>query len=119
MRHFGIIDASAAREAARTLLAKGADSILCVNELAYLGALAGIRDRLGDQAATIGMALGSGTSLPQYLGRAAFASFYPRRQAGVRLADLLLDRIGGAPVADCQELVQTRLTDIAAPRPQA
>lgn len=105
----GDIAADSARRAAGLLLDRGADAFHCVNELAFLGALAGIRDRLGPDASRIGLALRAGTRLGDYVGADSFAAYYARHQAGAELADLLLSRIGGAPIHDCQRLHRTEL----------
>lgn len=103
------IAADTARRAAGPMLDRGADAFHCVNELAFLGALAGVRDRLGADAGRIGFALRAGTRLGDYVAADSFAAYYARHQAGAELAGLLLDRIGGAPIADCQRLQQTEL----------
>lgn len=119
LRHFGRIGADAARQAARGLLDRGADAFLCANDPTCLGALAGIRDRLGDGASRIGMALSSGTNLPDYLDRPCFVSHLPSREAGMRLTYLLLRRIEGAAPRDCQELAAPRLIAAGTRSPQS
>lgn len=112
------IAADAARRTAGVMLDRGADAFHCVNELAFLGALAGVRDRLGADASRIGFALRAGTRLGDYVAADSFAAYYARHQAGAQLAGLLLDRIGGAPIADCQRLQQTELLISGPAQPQ-
>lgn len=107
--HQSELGADVARRAAVDLLGRGADAFLCVNEMAFLGTLAGVRDRLGAGADHVGFALRSGTNLASYIVGPVHASHFSRQQAGRRLADLLLRRIGGADIADCQELARTEL----------
>ncbi len=96
------------REAVGPLLAAGADAFLCANELALLGARAGVRHALGD-GAEIGFAQRSGTHLGDYIAGRVHSAHYARHRAGARLADLLLRRIEGAAPAACQELAETTL----------
>lgn len=103
------IAADTARRASGALLDRGADAFHCVNELAFLGALAGVRDRLGADASRIGFALRAGTKLGDYVGANSFSAYYARHRAGAALAELLLNRMGGASVHDCQMLQRTEL----------
>lgn len=108
VRHIDL-DAAAAREAASELAGAGADAYVCVNELAFLGARAGVRRTLGADAEMAGFSLRSGTNLGAYLGSPLSTSFFSRQEAGWNLADLLLKRIAGAPVSDCQRISKTEL----------
>ncbi|TKW65553.1 MAG: LacI family transcriptional regulator [Paracoccus denitrificans] len=108
------IAADTARRNAGLLLDQGADAFHCVNELAFLGALAGVRDRLGARADRIGFALRAGTKLAEYVATDSFVTYHERRQAGMRLADLVLRRIDGVPISACQELQETSLVAVKA-----
>lgn len=107
--------ADTARKAAGGLLDAGADAFLCVNELAFLGTRAGVRDRLGGAAGRIGFALRSGTNLGSYVATKLHTTHYSRQQAGWNLADLLLKQIGGAPAVECQVLARTQLVTTGEP----
>ncbi|WBU59834.1 LacI family DNA-binding transcriptional regulator [Paracoccus albus] len=109
LQRHGVTAADMARKAARDLLEQGADGFVCVNELVFLGALAGVRDKRGGDIGGIGFSLRSGTNLASYVASHAFASHYSRQQAGWHLADLLLRQITGDNVANCQKLVRTEL----------
>lgn len=109
LRHHDMLDANRARRAAVGLLDAGADSFVCVNELTFLGARAGVRDRLGADVERIGFALRSGTNLGEYVATKTFTSHFSRQEAGRKLAELLLRRINGAPPMECQELAKTTL----------
>lgn len=104
-----MLDANRARQAASHLLDAGTDAFVCVNELTFLGARAGVRDRLGSGVERIGFALRSGTNLGEYVATKVYTSHFSRQKAGRKLAELLLKRIGGAPPEDCQELAKTTL----------
>lgn len=108
VRHIDL-DAAAARDAAAELATAGADAYVCVNELAFLGARAGVRRALGGDAEKAGFSLRSGTNLGAYIGSPLNTSFFSRQEAGWNLADLLLKRIAGDPVADCQRICKTEL----------
>lgn len=105
------MDPLAASSAAVDLLGQGADAIVCVNELAFLGARAGIRRAIGREEEKIGYALRSGTNIGAYLGSKVSESYFSRRQAGEILADLLLKHISGDPVKDCQIVSKTELRE--------
>lgn len=109
LRHHAEPAADTARQAAAGLLDRGATAFVCVNELAFLGARAGVRDRLGADAGRIGFSLRAGTNLASYVASRTHASHFSRRQAGAELAGLLLRRIEGAAPQDCQKLERTRL----------
>lgn len=109
LRHLGDLTPDTTRRVAGPLLESGADAFLCANELAFLGARAGVRDRLGVAADGIGFAMRSGTRLGDYIATRVHAAHYSRQQAGQHLADLLLRRIEGADPASCQELAETTL----------
>lgn len=103
------IAADVARSAARELVQAGADGFVCVNELTFFGARAGARDMVGSRADQLGFSLRSGTNIGEYLGSPVYASHYSRLAAGWHLADLLLKRIEGAPIAACQRIERTTL----------
>lgn len=100
-----------ARSAASELLQMGADAFVCVNELVFFGARAGARQELGGAAESIGYSLRSGTNLGAYLGSHISTVYYSRMKAGWNLADLLLKRISGAQVDECQNVTQTELRE--------
>lgn len=100
-----------ARQAACELLEQGAEAFVCVNELAFFGARAGVREALGQSAESIGYSLRSGTNLGAYLGSHVSTVYYSRMQAGWQLADLLLSRIAGGQVLDCQRVTSTELRE--------
>ena len=101
--------ADVARREAKELAKSGADAFVCVNELVFLGARAGVRDALGLEALKTGYAIRSGTNLGDYLDDQLFSSYYSRQQAGWNLADTLIRRMDGAPISDCQIVEQTEL----------
>lgn len=107
--HHDMLDADRARRAAGGLLDAGADSFVCVNELTFLGARAGVRDRLGAGVDEIGFALRSGTNIGEYVATRVYTSHFSRKAAGQKLAELLLKRMNGSPPEDCQELARTTL----------
>ncbi len=107
--HHDMLNADRARKAAGRLLDAGADSFVCVNELTFLGVRAGVRDRLGAGVERLGFALRSGTNIGEYVATKVYTSHFSRQEAGWKLADLLLKRIGGSSPEDCQELVRTTL----------
>lgn len=108
IRHIDL-DASTARDAAMELAALGADGFVCVNELVFLGARAGVRRAVGARAEQAGFSLRSGTNLGAYIGTPLNNSYFSRQEAGWNLADLLLKRIAGDPVSDCQRIRKTEL----------
>lgn len=101
--------ADAARAAARDLAAAGADGFVCVNELVFLGARAGVRDALAGADGQIGYSLRAGTNLAAYVGTRVHACHFSRLAAGRALAELLLRRIEGAPAGACQRIARTEL----------
>lgn len=101
VRHIPL-EADLARETTRELVGRGADAIVCVNELVFLGARAACRDALRRDPKSIGFSVRTGTNIGEYLGTPMTASYFSRHEAGWNLADLLLKRIGGADMADCQ-----------------
>lgn len=107
--HHGELRTDRTRHAAGGLMDAGADAFVCVNELAFLGTRAGVRDRLGAGVERVGFALRSGTDLADYVATRVYSSHYSNQQAGRRLAELLLKRIDGAGPEDCRELVKTTL----------
>ncbi|WP_187298175.1 LacI family DNA-binding transcriptional regulator [Jannaschia donghaensis] len=98
----GELAADTARAAGRVLAERGADGIVCVNELSFLGARAGVRDAIGVAAGAVGFSVRTGTNLGDYLGTPIHASHFSRVAAGWMLADLLLKRIDGASASECQ-----------------
>ena len=105
-------DARAARMAGRELVSQlGADGLICVNDIVFFGARAGVLDLGTEVLAGIHFAFRAGTRIAGYLGVSVAASFYSRTQAGWHLADLLLRRIDGANVEDLQLIVRTELRD--------
>jgi LacI family transcriptional regulator len=109
LRHHSSLAADLARQAVGSLLDRGADGFLCVNELTFLGARAGVRDRIGQRVAEIGFALRSGTQIGKYVATKVHAAHFSHVAAGEALADLLLRRIDGADPRDCQRLARTTL----------
>lgn len=101
VRHI-LLEADVARETTRELVNMGADAVVCVNELVFLGARAACRDALRRDPNSIGFSVRTGTNIGEYLGTPMTASYFSRYEAGWNLADLLLRRIGGADAADCQ-----------------
>ena len=102
-------EAAAIRLATRTLaLTRAPDSWVCSNEIFLLGTLAGARDA-GQPLERTGFHLRSASNLGAYLGVPLTTAHYPRDQAGWHLADLLLQRIEGAPAHSLQRLVRTEL----------
>jgi LacI family transcriptional regulator, galactose operon repressor len=110
MRHIQM-NAPDASQAAIDLVRCGADAFVCVNELAFLGARAGARRELGAKAEKLGYSIRSGTNLGAYLGSQISNSYFSRTEAGRVLADLLMKRIAGAPLAECQLVTRTELRD--------
>ena len=97
------------REAASQLVAEGADSFVCVNELVFLGARAGVRRVAGSASEQVGYSMRSGTNLGAYIGTRVHISYFSRLEAGRILASLLLKRIDGAAPEECQQLARTEL----------
>ncbi|MEP3047107.1 MAG: LacI family DNA-binding transcriptional regulator [Roseibium sp.] len=108
VRHIELT-APAARTEAADLVKSGADALVCVNEVALLGARAGVRDQLGAKSENIGYSVRSGTNLGAYLSSPVTNVHFSRTEAGWTLADLLLKRISGDQVADCQKIGRTEL----------
>ncbi len=102
-------EADVASGKAAALAKQGADAFVCVNELVFLGARAGVMRTLGAAGLNIGFSVRSGTSIGDYVGTMVYASHYSRLKAGWHLADLLLRRIDGAPPQTCQDIVRTKL----------
>lgn len=102
-------EAKQARQFGSDLVRAGADAIVCVNELAFLGARAGVRQYLGKRAGAIGYSMRSGTNIATYVQSHTNVSFYSRQDAGWNLADLLLRRIAGAQADNCQLVCKTSL----------
>ncbi|MDP0929844.1 LacI family DNA-binding transcriptional regulator [Paracoccus onubensis] len=109
LRYHSVLAADVARAAVGPLLEQGADGFVCSNELTFLGARAGVRDRIGDDVQRIGFALRSGTSIGKYVATKVHASHFSHVSTGRALAELLLKRIGGADPRDCQHLARTSL----------
>lgn len=101
--------ADQARQAACSLMPRGADAFVCVNENVFLGARAGVRMAGADTLESTGFSVRTGTNIAEYIGTPVFASHYSRESAGWQLADNLLDWIGGADVQSCQTVVRTKL----------
>ncbi|WP_134681591.1 LacI family DNA-binding transcriptional regulator [Paracoccus ravus] len=109
LRHHSRLAADIARGAVGPFLDAGVDGFLCSNEVTFLGARAGVRDRLGSEAERIGFALRAGTRIDRYIASRVHASHFSHNATGVALAELLLARIGGADPRDCQKLARTTL----------
>lgn len=107
--HHSILAADVARAAAGPMLDRGADGFLCLNEVTFLGARAGVRDRIGEKAGRIGFALRSGTHIGTYVASRLHASHVSHVESGRVIADLLLQRIAGADPATLQKLARTTL----------
>lgn len=108
IRHIPL-EADTAREEARKLVEQGADAIVCVNELVFLGARAACRDALRRDPKSIGFSVRTGTNIGEYLGTPMTASYYSRFEAGWNLADLLLKRIDGLAAKSCQIIAEPTL----------
>ncbi|MFG6080296.1 LacI family DNA-binding transcriptional regulator [Paracoccus litorisediminis] len=109
LRHHSRLAADVARAAAPPLLERGVDGFVCSNELTFLGARAGVRDRIGDEVRGIGFALRSGTRIDRYVATKVHASHFSHRATGQALAELLLKRINGTDPRQCQKLARTTL----------
>lgn len=96
-------------EAGKKIAKLGADAVVCVNELCFLNVRAGVRQILGNDAEKVGYAVRSGTNLSFYVRSHLNMSFYPMAKAGWNLADILLNRINGTPIAECQRIASTEL----------
>lgn len=103
------LEADVASGKAADLALRGADAFVCVNEMVFLGARAGVMRALGRKGHDIGFSVRSGTNIGDYFGTRVHASHYSRLKAGWHLADLLLRQIDGTTPAKCQEIVQTEL----------
>jgi len=103
------LQADLARDAARILFRKGADSFVCVNEMVFLGARAGVRLEQSDLLDKTGFSVRTGTHLAEYIGTPVHASYYSRMSSGWHLADTLLKCVEGAVVKQCQQIVRTEL----------
>jgi len=84
-----------------------ADAFVCVNELVFLGARAGVRAILGSAYQQIGFSLRSGTNIAAYINSPSYISYYSRLDAGWSLADFLYRRIQGETVESCQRIEKT------------
>lgn len=85
------------------------DAYLCSNEIFLIATLAACRDAARRPLETTGLAFRGATNLGAYLGLPLIASHYPRQAVGFQLADLLLRRLQGAPLATLQRLVRCDL----------
>lgn len=103
------LEADVASGMATDLAARGADAFVCVNELVFLGARAGVMRSMGPAGLKVGYSVRSGTNIGDYIGTPVHACYYSRVKAGWHLADLLLRRIDGAPPHACQAIVNTEL----------
>ncbi|WP_168193181.1 LacI family DNA-binding transcriptional regulator [Rhodophyticola sp. CCM32] len=108
VRHIDL-SAPVARNTAIDLIGAKADAFVCVNELVFLGARAGVRQALGPAGDSLGFSLRTGTNIGNYIGTPLNTSYYSRSDAGWNLADLLLKRLDGADVSDCQRICKTEL----------
>lgn len=92
------------------LVAKGAfDGIICVNESAYLG----VREGLAAIAAPEPIfAVRTSVSNDFFDQKNVTCQHHSRERAGQQLADLLLKRIDGAPISECQRIEKTTLSEI-------
>ncbi|MTH78097.1 LacI family DNA-binding transcriptional regulator [Paracoccus aestuariivivens] len=109
LRHHSELAADLARGSVGPLLDRRADGFVCANELTFLGARAGVRDRIGDEVRHIGFALRSGTQIGKYVSTKVHASHYSHIATGRALAELLLKQIDGADPRECQQLAKTTL----------
>jgi len=104
------VNAEAARAAARELIRDArVDGLICVNEIVLLGALAAARDAGVSVGSELGVATRAGTNIGAYLPVPLVTSFYSRMGAGRELADLLLRRIAGEPIATLTRVVRAEL----------
>lgn len=117
LQFYSELDAETARAAGKALARKGADGFVCVNELSFLGVRAGVRDAIGVAADAIGFSVRTGTNIGDYLGTPLHASHFSRLTAGWTLADILLSRIEGAAVANCQVIERPTLRITKATHP--
>lgn len=108
VRHIAM-EADVAKREAIDLVRCGVDGFVCVNELVFLGARAGVRQVRKGNISKTGFSVRTGTNLGEYIGTPMFASYQSRKEAGWTLADLLLKRIEGRPPKDCQLTFRTRL----------
>jgi len=102
-------DAERVRDIVHDMTLSGADAFVCVNELVFLGARAGARRAAGPKADELGFSVRTGTNIAAYVGTPVYASYLSRVQAGWTLADLLLRRIAGAQIGECQDMRSTEL----------
>ncbi len=98
-----------ANKVARELLQAGATAFVCVNELVFFGARAGVGAALGVDSSRVGYSFRSGTNIGAYVGSPHSAVYYSRMAAGWHLADLLMQRMQGAPLSACQKIGCTEL----------
>lgn len=105
------MDPILASKASFDLVQKGADAIVCVNELTLLGARAGVRRALGSEAEGFGYSVRSGTNLGAYLGSEVANVYFSRLEAGRMLTEILMKRMAGAPLGECQVIERTRLRE--------
>lgn len=85
------------------------DAFVCAGESYLLATLAGLRDAGTRAVDRTGFAVRSATHMPDYLGIKVTASHFAAEQVGWELADMLLQRVEGAPLADLQRLVRPAL----------
>lgn len=111
VRHIELNAETARRNARDLIVEQGADSFVCVNEIVLLGALAAARDAGAVVGRDMGVATRSGTNIAAYLPVPLIVSFYSRIGAGRRLADFLLRRIEGEPLASLQRVDRAELRE--------
>lgn len=104
--------ATVARQAARELVSgHQVDALVCFNEIAFLGARAGVRELGSDTLECTAFAVRSGTNIVDYLGTPAVCTYYARADSGWHLADSLLQLLDGTDPADLCQVVKPVLKD--------
>lgn len=102
----------AARSAAKDLLAStDADAVVCANEIVMLGVVAAAKALGRKIGHDLLIASRADTSLAEYMGVPVICSTHSAIAAGGQLAQLLMNRLNGAPVEDCQKIVRTVLVE--------
>ena len=84
---------------------------VCINEVATLGVLAGLREAGRGAEAGIDIVSRDGTLLTAYLNPPISSCFYSLHAAGRKLAEFLLRRIDGEPAEALQEIVRAKLIE--------
>lgn len=88
---------------------QGVTGFICVNEMVFLGARAGVRKALGGDFSKVQFSIPTGSNIGAYIGSPLYSSDYSRIKAGWHLADLLIKKLDGASIAETQLLERTVL----------